>query len=67
MDQEEFQRLLDGLYEKEWVVYCKAPFGNVEKALEYLGRYTHRVAISNERIINFQDGKVSFKWRDYHN
>jgi hypothetical protein len=53
------------LYEKKWVVYCKPPFGGPEGVLKYLGRYTHRIAISNNRILNIQDGKVFFLWRDY--
>jgi hypothetical protein len=60
-----FQSLLNQLYEKEWVVYCKPPFGGPEQVLEYLGRYTHRIAISNNRITNMEDGKVTFRWRDY--
>jgi hypothetical protein len=53
------------VYLKEWVVYCKPPFKSPEFVLEYLGRYTHRVAISNNRIVSFQNGYVTFKWRDY--
>ena len=53
------------LYHKEWVVYCKPPFENASKVIEYLGRYTHRVAISNHRILGSKDGKVTFAWRDY--
>jgi hypothetical protein len=49
----------------EWVVYAKPPFGGPQQALEYLGRYTHRVAISNNRLLGFDDGNVSFKWKDY--
>lgn len=63
--QSEFQKLLDKLYEKEWVVYCKPPFCSPEQVLEYLGRYTHRVAISNNRIVTVKNGKVTFRWRDY--
>jgi len=54
------------LHQKEWVVYCKPPFKNAEKVIEYLGRYTHRVAISNNRILELKDDKVTFSWRDYH-
>lgn len=57
--------LVSELYTKDWVVYCKPPFGSAGKVIEYLGRYTHRVAISNNRIIKFSDGKVTFRWRDY--
>lgn len=49
----------------DWVVYAKKPFGGPRQVLEYLGRYTHRVAISNHRITNVADGKVTFNWRDY--
>ncbi len=48
-----------------WVVYAKKPFGGPQKALDYLGRYTHRVAISNDRILNVSQGQVTFQWRDY--
>jgi hypothetical protein len=47
------------------VVYAKPPFGGPEHVLHYLARYTHRVAISNHRIVNFADGKVTFRWKDY--
>lgn len=60
-----FQLLIDELYEKDWVVYVKEPFKSAQYVLEYLGRYTHRVAITNNRIINIQDKKVTFRWRDY--
>ena len=53
------------LYRNEWVVYCKPPFKNASKVIEYLGRYTHRVAISNHRILDLKDGMVTFSWRDY--
>jgi len=52
------------LFRKDWVVYAKRPFGGPEHVLRYLGRYTHRVAISNHRLISFADGKVTFRWRD---
>lgn len=55
------------LHRSEWVVYCKPPFKNASKVIEYLGRYTHRVAISNNRISALNDGKVTFSWRDYRN
>lgn len=61
----EFQKQIDNLYRKDWVVYCKKPFKNAENVIEYLGRYTHRIAISNNRIINMNKDKVTFKWRDY--
>jgi len=47
------------------MVYCKKPFKDADKVVDYLGRYTHRVAISNNRILKLEDGKVTFKWRDY--
>ena len=49
----------------EWVVYAKPPFGGPEQVLKYLARYTHRVAISNSRIVSIDGGKVTFKWKDY--
>lgn len=60
-----FQCFIDKLYKKEWVVYCKPPFSSAEHVLKYLGRYTHRVAISNNRLVFFDNGYVTFKWRDY--
>ena len=53
------------LYSKDWYVYCKRPFKTCLSVLKYLGRYTHRIAISNHRILSIHDDKVSFKWRDY--
>ena len=50
---------------KDWVVYAKAPFAGPQKVLNYLARYTHRVAISNHRLLNIDDGNVQFRWRDY--
>ncbi len=47
-----------------WVVYLKPPFGGNEYVLQYLGRYTHRVAISNHRLVSFPDGQVNFRWRE---
>jgi hypothetical protein len=64
-DQERFNELMSSLYQKEWVVYCKPPFKNAVCVVEYLGRYTHRVAISNNRFVKLEDGVVTFKWRDY--
>ncbi len=55
----------DQLYRAEWVVYAKPPFGGPNKVFAYLGRYTHRVAISNHRILAFADGQVTFAYRDY--
>jgi hypothetical protein len=64
-EQSQFQDWMSSLYQKEWVVYCKPPFKNAGHVVEYLGRYTHRVAISNQRIVNLEAGMVTFKWRDY--
>ncbi len=64
-----FAAWLRPLFRKDWVVYSKRPFGGPEYVLQYLGRYTHRVAISNHRLISFADDKVTFRWRDsaHHN
>lgn len=59
------QVLLNDCYNKEWVIYCKPPFKNAICVVEYLGRYTHRGAISNNRILKLENGDVTFKWRDY--
>ena len=56
---------LGPLYAKDWVVYAKPPFGGPEQVLKYLARYTHRVAISNHRLVKLEDGKVTFRYRDY--
>ena len=60
-----FNRLLRKLSDIEWVVYAKRPFGGPEQVVSYLGRYTHRVAISNHRLVSNENGKVSFRWKDY--
>ena len=60
-----FEKYLAPAANTEWVVYAKPPFGGPKQVLEYLGRYTHRVAISNNRLLNFSDGDVSFAWKDY--
>ena len=64
-DRKAFLRYLEPLREKEWIVYAKAPFAGPEQVLEYVGRYTHRVAISNNRLLDIEDGQVTFRWRDY--
>lgn len=64
-DPRKFHDWMSSLYQKEWIVYCKPPFKNAGYVVEYLGRYTHRVAISNHRIVKLEDGTVTFKWRDY--
>lgn len=64
-DGQNFARYLAPLAEMEWVVYAKPPFGGPERVLDYLGRYTHRIAISNNRLIELKDGKVTFAYKDY--
>jgi predicted Zn-ribbon and HTH transcriptional regulator len=59
-----FRKLVDQLYKKDWVVYSKKPFAGAKQVLDYLGRYTHRVAISNHRIKSIANGTVSFTYRD---
>jgi hypothetical protein len=61
----DFEIFRNKLYHKKWVVYCKPPFDGAKSVLQYLGRYTHRIAISNNRILTIRDGNVSFLWRDY--
>ena len=60
-----FAQYLAPLRAAEWVVYAKPPFGGPRQALEYLGRYTHRIALSNERILHAGQGEVTFQWKDY--
>ncbi len=60
-----FRAFLRSLHRERWVVYSKPPFGGPEYVLHYLARYTHRVAISNHRLVNFADDKVTFRWKDY--
>jgi hypothetical protein len=60
-----FARFLRQLHQHDWVVYIKKPFGGPEHVLHYLARYTHRVAISNHRLFGMEDGKVTFRWKDY--
>jgi hypothetical protein len=64
-DPFEFLDLLGRLYKKSWWVYCKPPFGGPEQVLQYLARYTHRVALSNHRLVSLADGKVTFTYKDY--
>ena len=59
-----FASWLRPLFRKDWIVYSKPPFGGPEYVLQYLGRYTHRVAISNHRLVSSEDGHVTFRWRD---
>ena len=62
-----FRKLKRQLFSKEWVVYSKQPFGGPKQVLEYLGRYTHRVAISNNRIVGMENNTVSFSYKDRKN
>jgi Putative transposase/Transposase zinc-binding domain len=61
----DFDQLLNELMKKDWVVYAKAPFAGPEKLLNYLARYTHKIAISNHRILSCDAEFVTFRWRDY--
>ncbi len=60
-----FTGFLGGLRAVDWIVYAKRPFGGPAQVLEYLGRYTHRVALSNDRLVDHTDGRVRVRWRDY--
>jgi hypothetical protein len=60
-----FRAFLRPLFRQDWIVYAKRPFGGPEHVLHYLARYTHRVAISNHRLLSVADGKVTFRWKDY--
>jgi hypothetical protein len=60
-----FAHWLSPLYAKDWVVYAKPPFGGAEQVLKYLARYTHRVAISNHRLLKLEEGQVTFRYKDY--
>jgi hypothetical protein len=60
-----FHSYLAPLHDTEWVVYAKRPFAGPAQVLDYIGRYTHRVAISNNRLVSMDDGKVRFRWKDY--
>jgi hypothetical protein len=66
-DRRAFRRHLGPARKTEWVVYAKPPFAGPEQVLAYVARYTHRVAISNDRLIGIDDGKVRFRWKDYRN
>jgi Putative transposase len=63
--EKSFATFLRKLFRQDWVVYAKPPFGGPEHVLQYLARYTHRVAISNHRLIQLTDGQVTFRWKDY--
>lgn len=64
-DQKRFSAFLRTLFRKNWVVYAKPAFGGPDQVIRYLGRYTHRVAISNHRLVSFDGNQVTFRWRDY--
>ena len=64
-EENNFRKLLNKLYRQSWHVYCKPPFKAAENVVEYLGRYTHRVAISNERMVRLEDDHVTIRYRDY--
>ena len=64
-DKSTFKRFIAPLRRIEWVVYCKAPFTGPEQVLRYLSRYTHRVAISNRRLVAAADDAIAFRWKDY--
>jgi hypothetical protein len=67
-DPQAFSRHLDPVRNVDWVVYAKPPFAGPQQVVDYVGRYTHRVAISNHRIVDIEGGQVKFNWRDYrHN
>lgn len=63
--KQDFYKLLNTLYEKRWITYLKPAFGGPKQVIEYLGRYTHRVAISNNRIKRIENGNVVFQYKDY--
>ena len=60
-----FAKFLRQLFRQDWVVYAKPPFGGPDHVLHYLARYTHRVAISNHRLLAFDNDRVTFRWKDY--
>jgi hypothetical protein len=64
-NEKAFHAFLRTLFREDWVVYAKRPFGGPEHVLHYLARYTHRVAISNHRIVDVTDTHVTFRWKDY--
>jgi hypothetical protein len=64
-DSQAFATYLAPLRQCEWVVYAKKPFGSAQRVLDYLGRYTHRVAISNDRLLSMDNDQITFRWKDY--
>jgi hypothetical protein len=66
-EPKKWKQFLSSLYQARWVVYAKPPFGGPQQVLKYLAGYTHRVAISNQRLVSLDDGKVTFRWKDRAN
>lgn len=66
-EEKEFLLFVNAVKQKNWIVYSKKPFAGPQQVLDYIGRYTHRVAISNHRIVNIENGKVTFTYRDRRN
>jgi hypothetical protein len=64
-ERDAFRRHLAPVWKADWVVYAKPPFAGPDQVLDYVGRYTHRVALSNDRLLDIEDGKVRFRWKDY--
>ena len=64
-DPQAFTRYLDPVRNVKWVVYAKPPFAGPQQVVDYVGRYTHRVAISNHRLVAIEEGQGKFSWRDY--
>jgi len=65
--KQNFQQLINSVSKKKWIAYAKRPFAGPQQVLDYLGRYTHRVAISNNRIVSIDDGRVTFTYKDRQN
>lgn len=65
MNEQQWNMLKEALYKKDWIVYCKRPFGGPQQVIEYLGRYTHKVAISNHRLQSVDENGVRFLYKDY--
>jgi hypothetical protein len=66
-DRREFACYLESVSKVKWVVYAKRPFAGPEQVLDYVGRYTHRIAISNNRLLDIEGGQVTFRYKDYRN
>ena len=64
-DPKKINELLARLYKTDWITYCKAPFGGPRPVVNYLSRYTHRIAITNHRLIKIENDRVHFRWKDY--